>query len=275
MQVVRQPAEAQKDSPVLGIIAALPQEVGGILGLGRWERIPSEAAARLYRGSVGGTDIVLSVSGMGRAAAEDAAEEVLRRFRPGAVLSIGFAGGLASHLAPGVLVAAEEIVRANTTDVERPRPDDALRRLARDALTKVHAPHFWGPLLTVSAVVASPGDKARLGAETGALAVDMESAWVGRVCQQHETPFIAVRAVVDRVQDALSPLLVDVAAGDAGWRRMAPLLARPWLLPRLLRLARAAARARASLTTFVAAFAAVWTAYAREPECAVPGGRRT
>ena len=273
MKDVRPPAETQN---ALGIIAALPREVGGILGLGRWERIPSEAAARLYRGTVGGTDIVLSVSGMGRAAAEDAAEEVLRRFGPTAVLSLGFAGGLAPHLAPGAMVVAEEMARTDESGGDRLRPDDALRRCARDALTKVHSPHFWGPLLTASGVVASPGDKARLGAETGALAVDMESAWVGRVCQQYETPFIAVGAVVDGVGDALPPYLVDVAAEGSGrWRRMAPLLARPWLLPRLLRLARAAASARASLTAFVAAFAAVWTAYAREPECAVPGGRRT
>ena len=272
LQVVNQ-AAAQKDSPVLGIVAALSQEVGGILGLGHWERLPSSAASRLYSGAVGGTDILLSVSGMGRAAAENATEELLQRYNPGAVLSLGFAGGLASHVAPGALVGAEEIVRANAAGGDRLRPDDALLRCARDALTEVRTPHSWGHLLTASEVVTSPGDKARLGDQTGALAVDMESAWVGRVCQQHETPFLAVRAVVDAAGDALPPILVDVTAGDSGLRRVASLLARPWLFPRLLRLARAAARARASLTDFVAAFSAVWAAYARQPESAALGGQ--
>ena len=212
---------------------------------------------------------------MGRSAAESATEELHQRYRPGAVLSLGFAGGLASQLGPGALVVADEIVRANASGGDGLRPDGALQRCARDALTEVQTPHAWGALLTASRIVASPGDKARLGAETGALAVDMESAWVGMVCNQHETPFLAVRAVVDVVEDALPSILVDVTAGDSGqWWRMASLLARPWLFPRLLRLARASARARASLTDFVAAFAAVWAACEREPASAALEGRQ-
>ena len=269
MEVAKQPQKAL----ALGIIAALPQEVGGVLGLDRWERLPSQSEFSLYRGVVGGTDIILSVSGMGRGAAESATEELLQRFHPGAVLSIGFAGGLVSHLAPGGLILAEEIVRANASGGDRLRPDAALQHLARNALTKVQAPHVCGRLLTATEVVASPGDKARLGAETAALAVDMESAWVGEVCRQHDTPFLAARAVVDAAGDALPLFLGGVTAGGSEWRRMAPLLARPWLLPRLLRLARAAARARASITAFVAAFAAAWASCAREREHAVPGGQ--
>lgn len=256
----------------LGIVAALPREVGGILGLGRWEHISSDAASRLYRGVVGDMDFILAVSGMGRAAAEAATEELLQGHRVGAVLSIGFAGGLAPDLAPGTLIVADEIARPS--DGDSLRPDDALRRLALDALATVQSPHVCGRLVTAPEVVAAPADKARLGAETGALAVDMESAWVGSVCRRHGTPFLAVRAVVDAAGDTLPPVLADVAAGDSWWG-MAPLLARPWLLPRLLRLARAAAAARASLTAFVETFAAAWAACAREPECAVPGGRRT
>ena len=135
-------------------------------------------------------------------------------------------------------------------------------------------PHACGPLLTASEVVASPRDKAQLGAATGALAVDMESAWVGDVCWRHATPFLAVRAVVDGVGDTLPPVRGRMAADDGGrFRRVAPLVVRPWLLPRLLRLARAASLARASLTAFVAAFAAGWASCAREREHSVSGGR--
>ena len=222
---------------------------------------------------MGKTDIVLSVSGMGRTAAENATEELLQRYHPGAVLSLGFAGGLAPHLSSGALVAAEEIVRANAADGDRLRPDDAILRCAREALTEVQTSHAWGALLTASEVVAASGDKARLGAQTGALAVDMESAWVGRVCEQHGTPWLAVRAVVDGVENALPSILADVTAGASGLRRTASLLARPWLLPRLLRLARASARARASLTDFVVAFSAVWTACAQDRESAVVRGQ--
>ena len=263
MEDVLQPAEAHK-APDLGIIAALPQEVGGVLGLGQWESVPSRAASRLYSGAVGETSIILSVSGMGRTATEDAAAELLQRFRPRAVLSIGFAGGLAPRIAPGDLVVAEEIVRTNAPDGDALRPDDALQRRALAAMAKAQRPFFRGALLTVSRVISSRMDKARLAEETGALAVDMESAWVARVCRRHETPFLAVRAVVDAAGDALPSVIADVAAIGAGsGRRRARLLTRPWLIPRLLRLALASARARANLTAFVAAFA---TACAGEPE---------
>ena len=270
MEVVRQPQTA----PALGIVAALPQEVGGLLRLGRWERVPSPAPSRLYRGMLGDIDAVLAVSGMGRAASEAAAEDLLQRFHPGAVLAVGFAGGLAPHLAPGALVVADAIVPANEPQDGALRPDAALLERARDALATVHTPHACGPLLTATKVVASPEGKAALGAATGALAVDMESAWVAGVCRRHDVPFLAVRAVVDGVGDALPAVLARTPAEDVGRsHRVWPLLARPWLLPRLLRLARAAARARASLTAFVDAFAAGWAAGAPERAHAAHGGR--
>ncbi len=269
---VRQPVQTQR---VLGIVAALPQEVGGLLRLGRWERLTSHAASRLYRGAIGGTDVLLSVSGMGRAAAESATEELLQRFRPGAVLSIGFAGGLAPRVGPGALIAAGEIVRADSPEGDTLRPDYALQRCARNALATTHLSHSWGLLMTESEVVASPADKARLGAATGALAVDMESGGVGDVCRRYGTPFLAARAVVDAVGDELPHFFVDITSGSFGPWRMARLLAQPWHYPRLLRLGRAAALARASLTAFVEAFAAVWATSAREPEGALPVGRQT
>ena len=269
MEVVRQPQKA----PAPGIIAALPQEVGGLLRLGRWERLPSPAPSRLYRGVVDGTDVLLSVSGMGRAAASAAAEDLLQRFHPAAVLALGFAGGLAPRLAPGALVVADEVVPANESGDGALRPDDALLCLARDALATAQTPHACGSLLTAAEVIASPDDKAALGAATGALAVDMESAWIGGVCRRHDTPFLTVRAIVDTADETLPPFLGGLAAGHIGLRRMTPLLVQPWLLPRLLRLARNAARARTSLTAFVSAFATVWASHAPEQAHAVHGGR--
>ena len=270
MEVVRQ----SQTAPALGIVAALPHEVGGLLRHGGWERVPSPAPSRLYRGALRGVDVLLAVSGMGRAASEAAAEDLLQRFHPGAVVAIGFAGGLAPHLAPRALVVADAVVPASEPQDGALRPDAALLQRARDALATVQAPHACGLLLTATEVVASPEGKAALGAATGALAVDMESAWVGGVCRRHDTPFLAVRAVVDSVGDALPAVLARTPADDAGLsRRMWPHVARPWLLPRLLRLARAAARARASLTAFVDAFAAGWASGAPERAQAVHGGR--
>ena len=80
---------------------------------------------------------------------------------PDVLVSAGACGALAPSLATGDLVVPEAIV---SHDGSR-HATDALPGLARA-----------GTLLTVADVVESPGAKSRLWMETGAAAVDMESA---------------------------------------------------------------------------------------------------
>jgi adenosylhomocysteine nucleosidase len=93
-------------------------------------------------------------------------------------------------------------------------------------------------IVTVDGLVCDPAEKRRLGANYDA--VDMESAAVADVCAAAGVPFLAVRAVSDTVDTALSPELVRLLCGGSVsvWRACVALVRKPSLLSEFLRLGR-------------------------------------
>jgi nucleoside phosphorylase len=111
-----------------------------------------------------------------------------------------------------------------------------------------------GPTVTAPDIITTPGGRRRLGRQTGAVAVDMESYWVAKAAADRGLPFLAVRAISDLQEDLLLPFdqMAD-ADGKPSLRRLAAHLVRePGSLVTVVRLARNAARARRALTTGVA-----------------------
>src|SRR5262249_17149324 len=109
-----------------------------------------------------------------------------------------------------------------------------------------------GRLVTTAKSVGSVEDKAELFRTTGAVAVDMESAAVAEVAEQHGLPFLAVRVVVDSAADSL-PRAVTPGADSEGhlqiWRLIGTLAMAPNELAPLIRLARRYRAANRSLAT--------------------------
>ena len=87
------------------------------------------------------------------------------------MISFGVAGGLASHLRAGDWVVASAIHEAKTV-----RETDATwsRKLFGKIKGAIHA-----PILGVDVPIADPAEKRELYRTTGAVAVDMESAYGG------------------------------------------------------------------------------------------------
>ncbi|RJQ86274.1 4-hydroxy-3-methylbut-2-enyl diphosphate reductase [Amycolatopsis panacis] len=129
------------------------------------------------------------------------------RLPAGPRLVAGLGGGLAPHVRPGDLVVATE-VRGPQGTVPVPSAPLLAGELRRRGLT-VHT----GPIVGSDHVVPER-ERAEL-AETGALAVDMESPWLAAP----DAPFAAVRAIVDT---AGAPLLrpSTVSNGLAGLRSL-------------------------------------------------------
>ena len=131
--------------------------------------------------------------------------------RPGdtAVLVAGVAGGLAPEVGVGDLVVASE-VRGPGGSVRACAGGAAVAARLRDAGLRVH----YGPMVSWPHVVE--GEQRQRLATTGALAVDMESAWLA---PPEPVPFAVVRAVSDT---AASPLRYPgiVAAGLTALRAL-------------------------------------------------------
>ncbi|WP_349601680.1 nucleoside phosphorylase [Azospirillum argentinense] len=179
---------------------------------------------------------------MGDAAAALAVHRLLEG-GAGGIVSFGIAGGLAPDLRPGSLVLATAVVDEDGAVFETWRPwRDRLQSafpLARSALVA-------GARMPAATV----GDKARLRALTGAVAVDLESLAVARACHAWGRPFAVLRVVADPAWRALPRAAM---AGLDGAGRMAPgavlarLVADPRELVALGRLAWDLGRALASL----------------------------
>src|SRR5688572_24278938 len=144
--------------------------------------------------------VPIHVSGVGRERARCAAERLCDA-RPELVVAAGFCGALVPSLRVGDVVKSPRV-------------------------------------LTVDHLVTDPAEKCRLGESHDA--VDMESAAVEAVCADNGVRFLAVRAVSDTVDTALSPELVRLLSGGnvSLSKACGALLWKPALLGEFLRLAR-------------------------------------
>jgi adenosylhomocysteine nucleosidase len=143
----------------IGIICALPRELGGF-----------------YRAPPPGCAII--AGGVGADAADRAARSLADAR---ALISTGYAGGLAAPAARGVIVV----------DTDHPA-------------FEAFPPAVRGRIADSQTMIATPDARARLAATTGAIAVDMESAAVARVARERGIPFAAIRVVTDGPEDTLA-----------------------------------------------------------------------
>ncbi len=193
----------------------------------------------LAAGELNGVPALFAANGVGRRAAAAAA-----RAQAGAVdalVSVGFAGALASGYKVGDVFVAQRVIAGGVEYAGRLPgcPDDSCRR---------------GTLLTVDRVVQSVEEKRRLAA-SGAQAVDMEAAAVAAVAAERALPFYCVRAVSDAAETALPIDFNRALRGDGSFSitdilRQAGLSCARWR--QLARLKRDGGRAARSLAAFLA-----------------------
>lgn len=171
--------------------------------------VPEEARplVRRWRGKAPPARVLLT--GMGPVRARRSIEAAFADSVPERVLSSGFAGGLNPSLPRGCVL------------LEAP-PDDhwGRRLLAAGAIA--------GKFVSVDRILVTPADKAVCHAQTGADAVDMESAAIRAACAARDIPCLTVRVISDAAAEPL-PLdfngLMD-AEGRLRWRRLVGSLAR-------------------------------------------------
>jgi adenosylhomocysteine nucleosidase len=189
---------------------------------------------------------LVAVSGVGGASAAIAANALLDAGAH-ALVSWGMAGGLDPRLAAGTVCLPSVVMAPGGASFST---DTHWRELLRAAIAG-RRPVVQGKLLTYPEALADAQGKAAAFHETGALAVDMESTAVAEVAAARGIPFIAVRVVVDTASDSLPSSVVRASsAGQVNIARLVRgLLASPWELPALLRLAGRYRAARLALQT--------------------------
>ena len=157
------------------------------------------------------------------------------------LVSFGTCGGLDADLEPGQWIIADEVSAEGRRFLCDPEWVGALRAALPGAI--------GGAVAGSNVALGSPREKRKLGAQSGARAVDMESHIVGELAAHLEIPFAVCRVVIDPASRSL-PLCALDAVGDDGETALVALLRalarRPGEFPGLMRLAldaRAAHRA--------------------------------
>jgi len=112
-----------------------------------------------------------------------------------ALASIGTAGGLDPALEPGTVIVCDGVCPPDGGEIALPDGGWTDRLAAGLAAGGVASRR--GCLLGSDSPLLTPADKSRAFADTGALAVDMESHAVARVAAESGLPWVALRAIAD------------------------------------------------------------------------------
>jgi adenosylhomocysteine nucleosidase len=158
------------------------------------------------------------------------------------VISVGLAGALSPLLKVGEVVIADRVIQGRETW----RCSDIWRVALAAKLAHTHQ----GSVAASDTILENAETKAALYENTGALAVDMESAIAGRFAAKRNLPFAVLRVISDDAQHVLPPAALVAMKPDGGiaiGRVLGSLLRHPSQVPSLIRTARSSNKAFAEL----------------------------
>ena len=160
------------------------------------------------------------------------------------LVSFGIAGGLAPHLRPGDVILSAEVIGED----RRWRANELFHAQVSDLARSIGAAE--GPVFGARDILATEGDKAQVWRDTGALAVDLESAIVARAAEAAGIPFLVLRTIADAAHRELpSAALIPLAEDGtpAFVRVLGEVLRRPRQIGALFGLARETRQALTAL----------------------------
>jgi adenosylhomocysteine nucleosidase len=159
-------------------------------------------------------------TGPGAKLAERGTLALIDAHRPTWVISAGFSGGLAPEIQRNDVIIATGIRSSSGRELKFDL------RYQAEPENGIHV----GRLLNSDRIVRTVEEKKQLAAETGCLAVDMESFAVADACRQTGTRFLAVRSISDDLLQDLPPEAIAIFA-SGGVRRWGAVASSLWRRP--------------------------------------------
>ncbi|MBI81689.1 MAG: 5'-methylthioadenosine nucleosidase [Planctomycetaceae bacterium] len=194
----------------IGFVFALGTEAAGLIDELNGLVTIRGAALREHQGWLGGQQVSIVESGVGQAKAVSATKDLIRARQPEWVISAGFSGSLVESVHRGDLVVANQLGTCQggqlTVDLQ----------MEADEQAGLHV----GKILMTDQLVSSSSSKRSLAEQFSALAVDMESFAVAEVCHQERVRFLAVRVILDGVDDDLPGHLGKVLNAESNSERL-------------------------------------------------------
>lgn len=238
---------AASDTARLGVLAALPQELGDLVEAMRAEgetRTVTLGRREYHVGTVHGVPCVVTLARVGKVAAAATASALIHVFRVDSMVFTGVAGGVGHGVRVGDIVVADSLLQHDMDAsplfprYEIPLLDRALfptHASLVDALTAAcecfvadegaalearfgfKAPRVHRGLIISGDRFVSSASEVRALAEAlpEAMAVEMEGAAMAQVCYEHGVPCAIVRTISDTADDhataSFTNFLTDIA----------------------------------------------------------------
>ena len=183
------------------------------------------AGRSFYCGKIGGSDVVLVCSGIGKVNSAITAQILIDRFNVSAVINTGVAGGAGGMGVRDVVISTEtvyhdmdaEILSHSYPYLKAFQADQKLVELALAACEgKVRAKA--GRIATGDQFICERSVKDDIVARTSPLAIEMEGGSIAHACASNEIPFVIIRSISDNADDEAEmsfETFEKIAANDA------------------------------------------------------------
>ncbi len=221
----------------IAVTFALPAESSEFLALLGDKSRADRNGISIVRGTIGHLPIEVIHTGIGENLCRQRIGVLLENQRFDFLISAGFAGSLNNELQVNDLLIAKNFSTVDLKDVQS--------SLSNVSITAVN-------MLTVPGVIDSSEEREKIARESGAAAVDMETAFIACACATYGIPLLSLRVITDTPQEPLPAppsVLFDVQRQRTHIAAFAKFfLGHPTRIVGLVQFARRIARARTILT---------------------------
>ena len=195
----------------IAILGAVSEEIAGIKReINISDRVGLDKSEAWF-GKYQGRNIVLVRTGVGRKRAQNATQQVIDKFNPEVIISMGYAGALTEGLNVGDMFVASTILSpesdSNSFEMDDPKNLKWLE-LAKKTPPPENVKLKIGRLITVDMVVHTPKAKKELGSRFRAEAVEMETLEIALLTRVNKIAFISIRGI----SDAMNHELIDCSS---------------------------------------------------------------
>jgi nucleoside phosphorylase len=227
---------------MIAITFALPAESSAFLSQLRNKSRAGRNGIQTIRGEINRRPIEVLHTGVGEKVCRQRLEKFIKDQEFDLLISSGFAGALNDELQVGDLLLAR-----NFSTIELSTRQEALSNL----------PIRVADLSSMPTSIDSRDERNKIARTTGAVAVDMETEFIARVCTARGIPLLSLRVITDTPRQSFpapAHILFDIAKQRTDLPKLATFfLAHPNRIPRLAQFSRRIANARKTLANALVA----------------------
>lgn len=203
---------------MLGIIGAMDEEVAKLKEKMEQVEVRTKASMDFYRGVIGGKEVVVVRSGIGKVNAGICAQILADDYGVDGIVNTGIAGSLRAEINIGDIVVSTDAVQHDMDAVAFGYPlgqiprmdtlafhaDSQLVELAVQCCKKVipEIGVFQGRVASGDEFIAKKERKDAILKEFDACCCEMEGAAIAQAAYLNQIPFVIIRAISDKADDS-------------------------------------------------------------------------